>query len=174
MPAETMVTLDRIVEGGDNIGILQVPPRDIRSPSFFGRWLSFRDSYCICLILAAESYFRLGGDFYYGHHAIVRSEAFTKYCNLPILQATRQIKPGKPVCHDVLESLLLEGAGYTVYLLPHLVVFDLQLHSIIHWAIRGNRWASGTYDWFAVWRYKIFLSMANYLYFIGCYLLWVF
>ena len=166
MPVETMITLARTMEGNDNVGSLQSSLRDIGSRSFFGRWYSFQIALYVPLTLSAESYLRLGGGYYYGHHGIIRSEAYVKHATLPILPVTKRFNLGKTNSHDIMEAYLYEGAGWETYILPQLVGFDQQVHSFIEYTIRENRWAVGSLVFFSLWRYKNFslygkLSMLN-------------
>ncbi|MBR2124143.1 MAG: hypothetical protein IJ934_03055 [Acetobacter sp.] len=168
MPAETMVTLARTIEGNDTIGLIQVPPYEIGEATLFSAQRNF-GMLMIPIMFAATYYFKIGRAFYLGHHAILRTETMTKDCSLPVLSRTKLFAEGKPMSHDVFEAALMEGAGWETYVLPQLVGFDQQVYNIKEWAIRENRWLVGSMNWLRLWRYKqlSFHGKSNVL-FLSC------
>ena len=161
IPGETMSTLARTIEGDENIGFIQVSLSDIPSTTLYGR---YRCSTRIAapVYVASDYYFKLARGSFFGHNAILRTEAITKCCALPILKKSGPFMHGKPTSHDVFEYLLMEGAGYTSWILPSLVSYDDELQNHIDAMKREHRWFVGNMNWLRLWRYKNLSSFGKF------------
>lgn len=168
MPASTMVTMARTIEGSDNIGLVQSISYEINSNTLYGRLRSFGFNIGITVGFAAQYFFRMGRCSFYGHNAIVRTEALTRYCNLPILSKFGPFAGGKPSSHDFFEAVLLEGAGYETWLLPTLVSFDDQIQNIVDAMKRETRWIYGAMDWLRLFMSKNLSSFGKSNLLISC------
>ncbi len=143
MTAEVVVELVRLMEANPQAGLIQTLPMPINQSTLFGRVLQF-GSYVYARVFATGSaWWQLGESNYYGHNAIVRTEAFRTSCGLPTL-------PGKPPLggeihsHDFVEAALLRRAGWQVFFLPHLGGSYEELPSnLLDFAVRDRRWAQG-------------------------------
>ena len=80
---------------------------------------------------------------YWGHNAIIRTEAFARYCGLPDLRGTPPLG-GHILSHDFVEAALMRRAGYAVYMLPTLGgSYEESPPSLIDLSIRDRRWCQG-------------------------------
>ena len=154
MPAETMVTLARTMEGNDTIGLIQSINYEIHSGTLLGKLRSYGHNLGNLLAPSARYYFRIARGVFRGHNAILRTEAMMQHCNLPVLSKYGPFPAGKPKSHDFIEAFLLEGAGYEVWELPTLVAFDDQIHNLLDAMKREARWIYGALDWLRFFRLK--------------------
>lgn len=153
LPGESCITLARTIEGNENTALIQSRFFEVTSSTLFGIVSNFRFLFDNLLYTYYYNYFNPGRGFYMGHNAIIRTDAFMKYCNLPISDKTRFFPEGKMISHDYYEGSLLIGAGYETWILPQIVSFDQQLHNIATFYIRERRWLVGAQSWF-----KFFMS----------------
>jgi membrane glycosyltransferase len=80
---------------------------------------------------------------YWGHNAIIRTEAFARHCGLPDLRG-RPPWGGHIMSHDFVEAALIRRAGYAVYMLPTLGgSYEESPPSLIDLSIRDRRWCQG-------------------------------
>ena len=80
---------------------------------------------------------------YWGHNAIIRTEAFAAHCGLPNLRG-RPPFGGHILSHDFVEAALIRRAGYAVYMLPTLGgSYEESPPSLIDLAARDRRWCQG-------------------------------
>uniref|UniRef100_UPI003F9B4309 glucans biosynthesis glucosyltransferase MdoH n=1 Tax=Rhodoblastus sp. TaxID=1962975 RepID=UPI003F9B4309 len=80
---------------------------------------------------------------YWGHNAIIRTQAFADHCGLPHLKG-RPPFGGHILSHDFVEAALIRRAGYSVYMLPSLGgSFEESPPSLIDVASRDRRWCQG-------------------------------
>lgn len=143
MTGEVVVELARLMEANPEAGLIQTLPMPINQTSLFARVLQFA-SYAYARVFATgTAAWQLGESNYYGHNAIVRTQAFRECCGLPTL-------PGKPPLggeihsHDFVEAALLRRGGWQVLFLPHLGGSYEELPSnLLDYAVRDRRWAQG-------------------------------
>ena len=80
---------------------------------------------------------------YWGHNAIIRTEAFAAHCGLPDLRGTPPLG-GHILSHDFVEAALMRRAGYAVYMLPTLGgSYEESPPSLIDLSTRDRRWCQG-------------------------------
>ena len=168
MPAKTMVDMAKTIEGGERIGLIQSISYEINSNTLYGRMRSFGFNMGITVGFAAQYYFRMARCSFYGHNAIIRTQAIVSHCNLPILSKAGPFAGGKPSSHDFFEAVLLEGAGYETWLLPTLVSFDDQIQNIVDAMKRETRWIYGAMDWLRLFRLRNLSSFGKANLLISC------
>jgi len=80
---------------------------------------------------------------YWGHNAIIRSEAFMSAAGLPALPG-RPPLGGEILSHDFVEAALLQRAGWSVWLLPELGGSYEELPANLRgYVARDRRWCQG-------------------------------
>jgi membrane glycosyltransferase len=143
MSGSTLVALARMMEAHPDVGIVQALPVPTNRETPFARILQFA-SRLYGPIQASGLAFWAGGDsIYYGHNAIIRTDAFARLCGLPLL-------PGKPplggeiLSHDFVEGALIGGGGYKIWFAPHLSgSYEDMPANVLDFAKRDRRWCQG-------------------------------
>jgi len=80
---------------------------------------------------------------YWGHNAIIRSQAFGSSGSLPVLSG-RPPLGGEILSHDLVEAALLRRAGWSVWLLPEMEgSWEGLPPTITEHAARDRRWCQG-------------------------------
>lgn len=143
MTGETIVALAAAMEGDPDAGIIQTLPQLINRNTLLARLQQFaaRVYGPVCAAGLAVWSGRDGN--YWGHNAIIRTEAFAGSAGLPDL-------PGKPpfgghiLSHDFVEAGLIRRRGWAVYMLPQLGgSYEESPPSLMDLAIRDRRWCQG-------------------------------
>jgi membrane glycosyltransferase len=144
MDGKTMVELVRRMESVPQLGILQAPAVPAMRHSLYARAQQFAASVYGPSIFAGLSYLLEGHAGFWGHNAIIRSQAFIDHCGLPGL-------PGRPpfggpiLSHDFVEAALMQRAGYEVRLAWDLLEgsYEQCPVSLGESARRDRRWCEG-------------------------------
>jgi membrane glycosyltransferase len=143
MTGEVVVELVRLMEANPEAGLIQTLPMPIHATTLFGRVLQFAGHVYAPVYATGTAWWQLGESNYYGHNAIVRTEAFRTSCGLPTL-AGKPPLGGEIHSHDFVEAALLRRAGWQVFFLPHLGGSYEELPSnLLDFAVRDRRWAQG-------------------------------
>ena len=143
MSADTLLTLSHRLAVAPDVGLIQTLPTIVRAKSLYGRLQQFAN-HCYGPIYAAglAAWHGCSSNFW-GHNAIIRTQAFAQACSLPILSG----KPpfgGHVLSHDFIEAAFLRRAGWGVR-------FDTDLSgsyeeapsSLVDVLIRDRRWCQG-------------------------------
>lgn len=115
MSGRTMVKMVQMMEARSDIGILQTPPAGANRETFIARAQQFANRLYGPMFAAGLHFWQLGDAQYWGHNAIIRTEPFTKHCQLPRLPGRGPLS-GDILSHDFVESALMRRAGYGVWL----------------------------------------------------------
>jgi membrane glycosyltransferase len=143
MTGATMVEMVRRLHTAPDVAIIQAPSQLFRRRTLYGRMQQFASSLLGPIFITGLSYWSGDDGLYWGHNAVVRTEAFARCCGLPPL-------PGKPplggpiLSHDFVETALLRRRGWKVQ-----IAWDLQgsyeegPRDLLESAIRDRRWCQG-------------------------------
>jgi membrane glycosyltransferase len=143
MTGVTIVQLAAAMEADADAGIIQTLPLIINRNTLFARVQQFAARIYGPVIAAGLSAWMGRDGNYWGHNAIIRTEAFARYCGLPDLRG-RPPWGGHILSHDFVEAALMRRAGYAVYMLPTLGgSFEESPPSLIDLSIRDRRWCQG-------------------------------
>ncbi len=143
MEGATMVEMARRMQADPAIGILQVPPTPVGNTSPFARWQQFCAQFYGPVFVQGLKNWVGHESNYWGHNAIIRIEAFTKHCNLPVLPGQAPLG-GEILSHDFVEAALISKAGYKVVLADDLAgSYEACPPSLLDFAIRDQRWCQG-------------------------------
>ena len=143
MTGATIVQLAAAMEADPDSGIIQTLPLIINRNTLFARVQQFAARIYGPVIAAGLSAWMGRDGNYWGHNAIIRTEAFARYCGLPDLRG-RPPWGGHILSHDFVEAALMRRAGYAVYMLPTLGgSYEESPPSLIDLSIRDRRWCQG-------------------------------
>ncbi len=143
MSGEAMVRMAQLMEANPDTGLIQTPPTPTGQVTIFARILQFISSVHGPTMTAGLAFWQLGSGNYWGHNAIIRTEAFIACCGLPILSGKPPL--GGPILsHDFVEAALLRRAGWKVWLGPDIEGSWEELPpNVVDYAVRDRRWCQG-------------------------------
>lgn len=143
MSGPTIVQLAAAMEADPDSGIIQTLPLIINRNTLFARVQQFAARiYGPVIAMGLTAWMGRDGN-YWGHNAIIRTEAFARYCGLPDLRG-RPPWGGHILSHDFVEAALIRRAGYAVYMTPTLGgSYEESPPSLIDLSIRDRRWCQG-------------------------------
>src|SRR5208337_696634 len=143
MAGETIVRLAAAMEADPDAGIIQTLPLVINRNTLFARVQQFAARiYGPVIAVGLSEWMGRDGN-YWGHNAIIRTEAFAAHCGLPDLRG-RPPWGGHIMSHDFVEAALMRRAGYAVYMLPTLGgSYEESPPSLIDLSTRDRRWCQG-------------------------------
>ncbi len=115
MGGATLIRLIEKMHAQPEVGLIQSVPIPVGQVTLFGRMVQFAAALYSPMLAAGQSFWQGDSANYWGHNAIVRTQAFMASCGLPSL-------PGKPplggelLSHDFVEAALLRRDGWQVLL----------------------------------------------------------
>jgi len=143
MDGEVLVELVCRMDADTRLGLLQTPTLPLGDRSLVSRCQQFAAKLCTPLLAEALDWYSGNGGNYWGHNAIIRTAAFTRYCGLSEL-------PGKPplggpiLSHDFVEAALMRRAGFKVRLATDLTASYEECPTTLPlFAQRDQRWCQG-------------------------------
>ena len=143
MTGECIVRLAIAMEADPDAGLIQTLPLIINRNTFFARLQQFAAKVYGPVIATGLSAWMGRDGNYWGHNAIIRTEAFAAHAGLPDLKG-RPPLGGHIMSHDFVEAALIRRAGWTVYMLPDLGgSYEESPPSLIDIAARDRRWCQG-------------------------------
>lgn len=143
MTGPTIVKLAAAMEADPDSGIIQTLPLIINRNTLFARVQQFAARIYGPVIATGLACWMGRDGNYWGHNAIIRTEAFASHCGLPDLRG-RPPWGGHIMSHDFVEAALIRRAGYAVYMLPRLGgSYEESPPSLIDLSIRDRRWCQG-------------------------------
>lgn len=143
MSAESVVTLSRRLAASPGVGLIQTLPTIVFANTLYGRLQQF-SNHCFGPVYAAglSCWHGVSSNFW-GHNAIIRTEAFAKSCHLPILSGNPPFG-GHVLSHDFIEAALLRRAGWGVRFDTDIQAsFEQAPPSLIDVLVRDRRWCQG-------------------------------
>ena len=143
MSGSTLVRLVGLMEANPRAGLLQTVPQPVGGETLFARALQFAARLYGPIYAAGVSFWFPARSNYWGHNAIIRSEAFMNAAGLPALPG-RPPLGGEILSHDFVEAALLQRAGWSVWLLPELGGSYEELPANLRgYVARDRRWCQG-------------------------------
>src|SRR5579859_3974391 len=143
MSGGTLVSLVKLMEAHPSVGLIQTVPSLVNAESLFGRIQQFANRLYAPVFIAGLNYWALDFGNYWGHNAIIRTEPFMQFCDLPQLPGNKPFG-GQILSHDFVEAALLSRANWEVWL-----AYDLEgsyeevPQGMIENAQRERRWCQG-------------------------------
>ncbi len=143
MSGETLIRLARAMEAKPRAGLIQTVPRLTGGTTVLQRLQQFASQVYGPIVAAGMAMWTRDEGNYWGHNAIIRTEAFASAAGLPEL-------PGRPPfgghiqSHDFVEAVLLQRAGYGVHMAPTLDgSYEGLPPTLMELVVRDRRWAQG-------------------------------
>jgi membrane glycosyltransferase len=129
--------------GAPEAGLIQTVPRLIGGRTPLARLQQFAGRvYGPVLARGLGAWFGNAGN-YWGHNAIIRTEAFAACAGLPTLPGRKPFG-GLILSHDFVEAALLRRAGWAVYMADDLGgSYEKAPPNLIELVTRDRRWAQG-------------------------------
>lgn len=143
MRGETIVDLVKLMEAHPQVGLIQSVPALVNAESLFGRMQQFANRLYGPVFIAGLNFWAQGFGNYWGHNAIIRTEPFMQYCDLPHLPGRKPFG-GQILSHDFVEAALLLKENWQVWF-----AYDLEgsyeeiPQDMISNAQRDRRWCQG-------------------------------
>ncbi|MDR2199624.1 MAG: glucans biosynthesis glucosyltransferase MdoH [Deltaproteobacteria bacterium] len=143
MSADCLARLVLTMEQRPDVGIIQTPPKAIFSLSLLSRVQQFANHLYGSIFAAGMHFWQLGDAQFWGHNAIIRTQPFMDYCQLPRLKGSSALS-GDILSHDFVESALMRKGGYGVWLAYDMEgSFEMNPHTLTDELTRDRRWCQG-------------------------------
>jgi membrane glycosyltransferase len=143
MSGDTLVRLVRLMDANPDAGLIQTVPRPVGGATPLARILQFSAGLYGPLLAAGLSYWFQDEGNYWGHNAIIRTDAFMANAGLPTLPGAPPFG-GEILSHDFVEAAFLRRAGWGVWLVPELGGSYEQLPpTLSDFVSRDRRWCQG-------------------------------
>ncbi len=143
MSGETLAKLVCTMEQTPTAGLIQTVPRLIGGKTLLQRLQQYAANiYGPCVAAGLAFWHRDQGN-YWGHNAIIRTEAFASAAGLPPLPG-RAPFGGHIQSHDFVEAVLLQRAGWGVHMVPTMGgSYEGLPPNLVDVIKRDRRWAQG-------------------------------
>ena len=143
MRGETLVDLVKMMEAHPTVGLIQTVPALVNAESLFGRIQQFANRLYAPVFIAGLNYWALDLGNYWGHNAIIRTEPFMQFCDLPQLPGRKPFG-GQILSHDFVEAALMLRANWEVWMAYDLEgSYEEAPQALIENAQRERRWCQG-------------------------------
>lgn len=143
MTGSCISTLVRLMQAHPRAGIIQTGPKTCGLMTIHARVQQFAGRVTGRLFTAGMQYWQLGDSHYWGHNAIIRTEAFMRHCSLAALPREDGTH-SHILSHDFVEAALMGRAGYQTWLVSELEgSYEQQPANLIEELQRDRRWCEG-------------------------------
>ncbi len=143
MSGGTLVDLVKLMETHPAAGLIQTSPGIVNAHTAFARMQQFGQRLYSPIFAAGLNYWAQDGGNYWGHNAIIRTEAFMQCCDLPSLPGKKPFG-GQILSHDFVEAALMRKENWEVWFAWELEgSYEQTPPSIIDSAQRDRRWCQG-------------------------------
>ncbi|TAK96648.1 MAG: glucans biosynthesis glucosyltransferase MdoH [Verrucomicrobia bacterium] len=143
MRGETLVDLVKLMETHPDVGLIQTVPGLVNAESLFGRIQQFANRLYAGVFISGLNYWAQNFGNYWGHNAIIRTEPFMLYCDLPQLPGRKPFG-GHILSHDFVEAALMLKNNWQVWMAHDLEgSYEEGPQGMIENAQRDRRWCQG-------------------------------
>ncbi|MCL1073114.1 glucans biosynthesis glucosyltransferase MdoH [Shewanella dokdonensis] len=143
MQSQCIVELGRRMQADPDAGLIQTIPYLVKGVTLLARLQQFAARFYGPIIGTGLAWWVQKEGNFWGHNAIIRTQAFMQAAGLPVLKG----KPpfgGHIMSHDFVEAALIRRAGWSVQIAADLPgSFEECPPSIIDMAVRDRRWCQG-------------------------------
>ena len=143
MSGVALVRLARAMEANPSAGLIQTVPKLIGGRTLLQKLMQFAANIYGPSTAAGMAFWSQDQGNYWGHNAIIRTQAFAGAAGLPHL-------PGPPpfgghiLSHDFVEAMLLQRAGWGVHMAPSIEgSFESMPPALTDLIVRDRRWSQG-------------------------------
>lgn len=141
--AQTLEFMVEEMDADPNCGILQTLPRLYAGKTLFARLQQFAGAVYGPVVAHAITAWQGDDGNYWGHNAIIRTQAFASAAGLPVMPGPRPFG-GEILSHDFVEAALIRRAGWSVRMAPAQPgSWEESPPTLLDSAIRDRRWAQG-------------------------------
>jgi membrane glycosyltransferase len=143
MEGATIVRMAAAMERHPGVGLIQTLPVIVNGTTLFARMQQFAGRVYGPLIAQGITWWHGSEGNYWGHNAIIRTQAFAEQAGLPHLRGRKPF--GGPILsHDFVEAALMRRGGWAIHMVPGLAgSFEESPPSLTDVAIRDRRWCQG-------------------------------
>ena len=156
LDADSLMTAEAIVDLRDRmaadpvLGLVQTVPVLVGRDSLFARMQQFAGRIYGPIVARGVAAWQGEDGNFWGHNAIIRTQAFAQACGLPRLSGRKPFG-GTIMSHDFVEAALLRRAGWAVQMAPDIGgSWESSPPSLLDFAMRDRRWAQGNIQHLAV------------------------
>jgi len=143
MRGETLVDLVKLMEAHPVVGLIQTVPALINAESLFGRVQQFANRLYAPVFIAGLNYWAQDFGNYWGHNALIRTEPFMQFCDLPQLPGRKPFG-GQILSHDFVEAALMLRENWEAWFAYDLEgSYEEAPQAMIENAQRERRWCQG-------------------------------
>lgn len=143
MSGRLLTRLVRIMDRNPGLGILQTLIVGLPSSSAFARIFQFGMRHGMRSYTTGSAWWLGDAGPYWGHNALIRTEAFRRHCRLPHLPGSPPLG-GLILSHDMVEAALMRRAGYEVRVIPEEGgSFEVNPPTLPEFIRRDLRWCQG-------------------------------
>jgi membrane glycosyltransferase len=143
MEGATIVRMAAAMERHPGVGLIQTLPVIVNGATLFARMQQFAGRVYGPLIAQGITWWHGSEGNYWGHNAIIRTQAFAEQAGLPHLRGRKPFG-GAILSHDFVEAALMRRGGWAIHMVPGLAgSFEESPPSLTDVAIRDRRWCQG-------------------------------
>ena len=143
MTGDTIVRLVAGMEHNPDVGLIQTLPAVIGGRTLFARMQQFGGRVYGPVIGRGVAWWHGAESNYWGHNAIIRTEAFADNAGLPALPG-RQPFGGHVLSHDFVEAALMRRGGWATHMVPYLKgSYEEGPPTLSDMLVRDRRWCQG-------------------------------
>ena len=171
MSGTLIVHLAALMSSSPRTALIQTVPRLVGANTLFARLQQYAVAFYGPVIAAGFAAWHQESGNYWGHNAILRTQAFAQSAGLPTLPGPPPLG-GHIQSHDFVEAAFLRRAGWQVCMLPGLQgSYEGCPPTLIDVAVRDRRWAQGNFQHLRIvragglpWVSRLHLAMGTYTY----------
>ena len=143
MTGDTIVRLVAGMEHNPDVGLIQTLPAVIGGRTLFARMQQFGGRVYGPVIGRGVAWWHGAESNYWGHNAVIRTEAFAGNAGLPPLPG-RQPFGGHVLSHDFVEAALMRRGGWATHMVPYLKgSYEEGPPTLTDMLVRDRRWCQG-------------------------------
>lgn len=143
MDGSLIVRITAAMEQHDGVGLIQTLPVIVGGRTLFARMQQFAGRVYGPLIAHGIAWWHGSEGNYWGHNAVIRTQAFAEQAGLPHLKG-RAPFGGHILSHDFVEAALMRRGGWAIHMVPGLFgSYEESPPSLTDVAIRDRRWCQG-------------------------------
>ncbi|SHJ91847.1 membrane glycosyltransferase [Roseomonas rosea] len=150
MSAEALIRMAAAMEAHPRVGLIQSLPVIANGRSLFARMQQFAGRLYGPVIAHGIAFWHGAEGNYWGHNAMIRTEAFASAAGLPHLPGRKPFG-GTIMSHDFVEAALMRRQGWAIHFIPALPgSYEESPPALSDLAIRDRRWCQGNLQHLAV------------------------
>jgi len=143
MTGDTIVRLVAGMEHNPDVGLIQTLPAVVGGRTLFARMQQFGGRVYGPVIGRGVAWWHGAESNYWGHNAIIRTQAFAEQAGLPSLPGKEPFG-GHVLSHDFVEAALMRRGGWATHMVPYLKgSYEEGPPTLTDMLVRDRRWCQG-------------------------------